>query len=56
MEKQKDLISPSLMKTSKSQLTAEQPSTKKGQNLPIKIYYFQRQRRSHSETAGGAHS
>ena len=43
MAEQKDLSSPPLMKTPKSQLTGKQPSTKRDWNLPKKILYFQRQ-------------
>ena len=48
------------METIKSKLTAEQPLTKKNQNpkplwnLPEKIPYIQKQRKSHSEVVGGA--
>ena len=45
-------MSSTLKKTSKSQPTAEQ-LTKKCWNLPEKIFYIQRQRRSHNEMAGG---
>ena len=46
MAEKKDLDSPTLMKTPKSQLTAEQSSTKKTGNLLIK-------RRCHNEMVGG---
>ena len=53
MAEQKDVCSPLLIKTPKSKLTAEQPSTKKHRNLPKNISYSQRQRRSHNEMVGG---
>ena len=50
-----------LMETIKSQLTAEQPLTKRGKknpkplwNLPKKISYIQKQRKMHSEMVGEA--
>ena len=52
MVEKKNLSSLPLMKTPKSQLTAEQPSTKDC-NLPKKILHIQRQRKSHSKTVGG---
>ena len=53
MAEQRDLSSSPLMKTPKSQLTAEPPSIKKDSNLQKKIFYTQRQRRSHYKTVGG---
>ena len=50
---QKDLSSPPLTKTQKSQLTAEQPLTKKDWDLPEETFYIQRQRRSYNKTVGG---
>ena len=44
-----------LMKTSKSQRIAKEPSIKRLKIIPKKIFYIQRQRRSH-ERVGGEHS
>ena len=44
MVEKKDLSIPPLMKTPKSQLTAEQPFMKKDFDIPEKIFYTQRQR------------
>ena len=56
MVEQKDLSSPPLTKTPKSQLNTEQPSTNQNQNPPIKMFNFQRQRRGHNKIAEGMHS
>ena len=48
--------SPLLTRALESQLTAEQPSTKKHCNLPKKIPYIQGQRGSHGEKVGGTQS
>ena len=53
MVERKDLSSPPLTKTPKSQLTGEQPLTKKTGTYQKKIFYIQQQRRSHSEMVGG---
>ena len=45
-----------LARALESQLTAEQSSTGRHLNSPKKIPHIQRQRRSHSETVGGAQS
>ena len=54
-QSKKDMTSPLLRKTPKSQLTAEQLSTKKCWALTKKISYIQRQRRKSITLMVGGH-
>ena len=56
MAEQKDVCSLPLARALESQLTAAQSSTGRDWNSPEKIPHIQRQRRSRSETVGGAQS
>ena len=56
MVEKKDMLSLPLARTPESQLAAGQSSTGRHWNSTKKIPDIQRQRRSHSETVGGAQS
>ena len=53
MVEYKDVLSPPLVRTPESQLTAEKSWTGRHWNSPKKVPHMQRQRRSHNEMVGG---